>query len=63
MVGVGVVPLTPLIWLLVFVRTSAPWPGGVRLQFWQTQAIGAALAVCGALLILATLRKGRGTPS
>ena len=57
----GLVPLTPLIWLLVILRVD--WPHmPFRLQFWQTQASGAVLALCGAGLIALTLRQRRPGP-
>jgi len=50
---VGLIPLTPVIWLLVLVRSapSAP-PRAFRLHFWQTQTIGVALVVAGLALFL-----------
>ena len=50
-VVVGIAPFTPIIWLLVFVRASPPWLSGVQLRFWQTEALGAALAVLGICLL------------
>jgi hypothetical protein len=55
---IGVIPFTPLIWLLVLVRGNPfPFLEGVHLKFWQTQTMGAALAVCGMLIIYMTRRK------
>ena len=45
MVLIGVVPFTPVIFLLVLVDWQVPWD--VRLPFWGTQVIGALVAVCG----------------
>ncbi len=45
MVLIGVGPFTPVIFLLVLVDWQVPWD--VRLPFWGTQAIGAAVAVFG----------------
>ena len=52
---IGLIPLSPLIWLLVLVRGPAPWPlHHVRLAFWQTQGLGVVLALTGLALIWTT---------
>lgn len=56
LVLIGVVPLTSLVWLLVILRVNW-WPFPFRLEFWQTQTIGAGLALCGGVLIALTLRR------
>jgi len=53
----GIVPFTPLIWLLVFYHGPAPF--SFKLQFWQTQSIGAAVALIGLLLICLAIRRGQ----
>jgi hypothetical protein len=58
---IGIVPLTPLIWLLVVLRVNW-WPLPFRLAFWQTQTLGAALALCGLALVTLTLRRGSRAP-
>jgi protein-S-isoprenylcysteine O-methyltransferase Ste14 len=50
MIFVGIIPLTPLIWLLVFVHTTVPQ--GWRVPFWVTQTAGMVLVLAGALLLL-----------
>jgi len=48
MVLAGLLPLTPLVWLLVLARVGwPPWLAGVRLAFWQTELIGLAVACLG----------------
>ena len=58
LLAVGLVPLTPLVFLLVLVPGN---PGGIfnhlHLQFWQTQSIGATLAAAGAWLLYHTNRR------
>jgi len=55
---IGVIPFTPLIWLLVFVRGNPfSFLEGVHLKFWQTQTLGAALAILGGLVVYLTVRK------
>jgi hypothetical protein len=57
LIAVGIVPLTPLIWLLVVFQVSW-WPFPVRIAFWQTQSLGFALVVAGfALLVAARPRR------
>ncbi len=52
LIVVGLVPLTPLVWLLVFVHGN---PYGIfnhiHLAFWQTQLIGLGLAGFGLFLL------------
>ena len=55
MIFVGIVPLTPLIWLLVFVHVGMPL--GWRVQFWETQVAGIVLALVGAALLLLAAKK------
>ena len=53
----GLIPVTPLIWLLVLVQ--APMPAaleGIRLEFWQTQLLGLALSAVGLGIVLAARR-------
>ncbi len=58
MLVLGLLPLSPVIWLLVLVRGPAPWPfDHVRLAFWQTQGLGAVLALTGLALIWTTMRR------
>jgi uncharacterized BrkB/YihY/UPF0761 family membrane protein len=68
MIAVGIIPMTPLIWLLVLVHAELPEAlKGVRLQFWQTQLIGLAIATAGFALLYWSLlrdrRKRRDRPS
>jgi hypothetical protein len=42
---VGITPFTPLIWLLVFYHGPPIIP--LKLEFWQTQTIGAVIACLG----------------
>ena len=56
MIMIGLVPVTPLIFLLVLVHTP---PLGLRLQFWQTQAIGLGVAALGAGLVALSVRRSR----
>jgi uncharacterized membrane protein len=50
---VGLVPMTPLIFLLVLVHSN---PYGIfnhiHLAFWQTQLIGLGLVLAGVLLVV-----------
>ena len=52
---IGIVPFTPLIWLLVFYHGPPIIP--LRLQFWQTQTIGAVIAACGLMLMVLAARR------
>lgn len=48
----GLVPLTPLIFLLALVPGDAGrWLDRAHLQIWQTQGTGLILALAGALLM------------
>ncbi|MBB5372477.1 hypothetical protein [Acidocella aromatica] len=53
LIVIGAVPMTPLIWLLVFVHGN---PYGIfshiHLAFWQTQFIGLGLVGVGIVLLM-----------
>jgi hypothetical protein len=57
---IGIVPLTPLIWLLVVFRVNVAPP--FRLEFWQTQTIGAVLAAAGVALVFLAQRRPPAKP-
>jgi hypothetical protein len=55
LVLVGIFPFTQLVFLLVYYHGPSLIP--IKLQFWQTQTIGAAIALLGFLLLWAAVRK------
>jgi len=55
--AIGIIPLTPLVWLLVLVQIPMKIP--FRLQFWQTQSIALGILVIGVGIAWAGLRLAR----